>query len=58
MGARTGEQFLERLRKTSRVVWLGNERVDDVTAHPALAGAAQNAGGRVRPPAPAMPTSA
>src|SRR5262245_55865775 len=40
MGARTGEQFLEKLRKTRRTVWLGDERVDDVTAHPALAGAA------------------
>src|SRR5262249_28308468 len=40
MGARTGEQFLEKLRKTRRTVWVGDERVDDVTAHPALAGAA------------------
>src|ERR1700741_409136 len=40
MGARTGEQFLDGLRKTRRTVWLGDERVDDVTAHPALAGAA------------------
>ena len=45
MGARTGEQFLERLRKTSRVVWLGNDRVDDVTAHPELAGAARTLAG-------------
>ena len=45
MGARTGEQFLDRLRKTSRVVWLGNERVDDVTAHPELAGAARTLAG-------------
>ena len=40
MGARTGEQFLDGLRKTRRTVWLGDERVDDVTAHPDLAGAA------------------
>ena len=40
MAARTGEQFLEKLRKTRRTVWLADERVDDVTAHPALAGAA------------------
>ncbi len=40
MGARTGEQFLDRLRKTSRTVWLGSERVDDVTTHPELTGAA------------------
>ena len=45
MGARTGEQFLDRLRKTSRVVWLGNDRVDDVTAHPELAGAARTLAG-------------
>ena len=45
MGARTGEQFLDRLRKTSRVVWLGNERVDDVTTHPELAGAARTLAG-------------
>src|SRR5262245_63370092 len=40
MGARTGEQFLEGLRKTRRIVWVGDERVDDVTTHPALAQAA------------------
>ena len=40
MGARTGQQFLDGLRKTRRTVWLGDERVDDVTAHPELAGAA------------------
>ena len=31
MGARTGEQFLERLRRRSRELWLGYERIDDVT---------------------------
>lgn len=41
MGARTGEQFLEGLRKTARTVWLGDERVEDVTTHPALAQAAR-----------------
>jgi 4-hydroxyphenylacetate 3-monooxygenase len=40
MGARTGEQFLRGLRSTKRELWLEGERVDDVTAHPALAGAA------------------
>ena len=40
MGARTGQQFLDRLRKTTRTVWLGDERVDDVPGHPELAGAA------------------
>ena len=41
MGARTGEEFLKGLRRTNRELWLGDERVDDVTNHPALAGAAQ-----------------
>lgn len=41
MGARTGEQFLAGLRKTSRTVWLSDERVEDVTAHPSLAQAAR-----------------
>ena len=40
MAARTGKQFLERLRSTTRELWLEGERVDDVTAHPALAGGA------------------
>jgi 4-hydroxyphenylacetate 3-monooxygenase oxygenase component len=41
MGARTGQQFLDGLRKTARQLWLGDERIDDVTAHPALVGAAR-----------------
>ena len=41
MGARTGGQFLDRLRKTARTVWLGDDRVDDVTTHPALSQAAR-----------------
>src|SRR5215813_4572466 len=45
MGARTGEQFLEGLRKTRRVVWVGDERVEDVTTHPALAQAASTLAG-------------
>jgi 4-hydroxyphenylacetate 3-monooxygenase len=45
MGARTGAQFLEQLRKTRRTVWLADGRVDDVTAHPALAGAARTLAG-------------
>jgi aromatic ring hydroxylase len=40
MGARTGSQFLDGLRHRRPDLWLGNERVDDVTQHPALAGAA------------------
>jgi anthranilate 3-monooxygenase (FAD)/4-hydroxyphenylacetate 3-monooxygenase len=37
MSVRTGAQYLERLQKTPREVWLRGERVDDVTAHPAFA---------------------
>ena len=44
MGARTGEQFLQGLRKTSSMVWLGDECVENVTAHPALAQAAHTLG--------------
>jgi 4-hydroxyphenylacetate 3-monooxygenase len=40
MGARTGEEFLKGLRSRKREIWLGDERVDDVTEHPSLAGAA------------------
>lgn len=35
MGIRTGKQYLEGLRD-DREVWLGGERVADVTTHPAL----------------------
>jgi 4-hydroxyphenylacetate 3-monooxygenase len=45
MGARTGEQFLDGLRRRERTLWLGDERVEDVTAHPALAGAARTLAG-------------
>src|SRR4029453_8509207 len=41
MGARSGDQFLQGLRSTKRQLWLEGERVDDVTAHSALAGGAQ-----------------
>jgi len=40
MGARKGKQFLAGL-KDSREVWLGDERVRDVTTHRALKGAAR-----------------
>lgn len=36
MTVRSGAQYIERLHKTPREVWLRGERVDDVTAHPAL----------------------
>jgi 4-hydroxyphenylacetate 3-monooxygenase len=36
MPARTGEQYLEGLRAAKRELWIGGERVDDVTTHPAF----------------------
>lgn len=42
MGARTGRQFLDGLRRTRREIWVDGERVGDVTAHPKLAGGAQS----------------
>ena len=36
MPARTGAEYLRGLRERSAEVWLGNERVHDVTTHPAL----------------------
>jgi len=37
MGARTGRQYIDGLREQPREVWLGGERVKDVTTHPGLA---------------------
>src|SRR2546425_11144172 len=37
MPARTGEQYIQGLRQQPREVWLGGERVKDVTTHPGLA---------------------
>lgn len=36
MPARTGAEYLQGLRERGAEVWLGNERIRDVTAHPAL----------------------
>src|SRR5688572_16706370 len=36
MPARTGAEYLQGLRQRSAEIWLGNERIRDVTAHPAL----------------------
>ncbi len=44
MAVRTGEEFLAGLRDGRRV-WLGGERVADVTAHPELAGFARTLAG-------------
>ena len=40
MGARTGKEFLAGLKRP-RDIWVGNDKVTDVAAHPAFAGAAQ-----------------
>jgi 4-hydroxyphenylacetate 3-monooxygenase oxygenase component len=42
MPARTGKEFLRGL-KDERRIWVGSERVSDVAAHPAFAGAARSA---------------
>ena len=36
MPARTGAQYLQGLRERNAEVWLGDERIHDVTSHPAL----------------------
>ncbi len=41
MPARTGRQYLTGLREQEREVWIGGERVKDVTTHPGLAGGAR-----------------
>jgi len=38
MPARTGQQYIEGLKAQEREVWLGGERVRDVTTHPGLSG--------------------
>jgi len=38
MPARTGQQYIDGLRAQEREVWLGGERVRDVTRHPGLSG--------------------
>ena len=43
MGARTGAEFTAGLRD-QREVWLGNERVEDVTTHPAFRAAVEHRG--------------
>jgi 4-hydroxyphenylacetate 3-monooxygenase len=41
MGARSGREYLAGLREQEREVWLGGERVRDVTSHPGLKGGAR-----------------
>jgi len=42
MAARTGKQYLERLRQDNREIWLDGELVKDVTTHPQFKGAAHS----------------
>jgi 4-hydroxyphenylacetate 3-monooxygenase oxygenase component len=42
MGARTGSQFLDGLRRTKREIWVDGERIVDVTTHPKLRGGAES----------------
>jgi 4-hydroxyphenylacetate 3-monooxygenase len=41
MPARTGQDYLNGLKASNREMWLGDERVDNVTDHPLLAPGAQ-----------------
>ncbi len=36
MGARSGNNYLSAMRKLKADVWIGGQRVDDVTIHPAF----------------------
>ena len=42
MPARTGAQYLQGLRDRPRDVWIGGERVEDVTSHPAFRNGARS----------------
>ncbi len=41
MPARTGRHYLDRIASLDHEVWLGGERIKDVTQHPGLAGGAR-----------------
>jgi 4-hydroxyphenylacetate 3-monooxygenase len=41
MGARSGNNYLSALKKLGAEIWLGNERIRDVTSHPVFAGRAR-----------------
>ena len=45
MPARTGKQYLEGLRQQPREIFLGGQRVEDVTTFPGLAGGARSLAG-------------
>ncbi|HEY6394840.1 MAG TPA: 4-hydroxyphenylacetate 3-hydroxylase N-terminal domain-containing protein, partial [Candidatus Binataceae bacterium] len=42
MGARSGNNYLSSLKKLGAEIWLGGERVGDVTSHPAFANCARS----------------
>ncbi|HLR40999.1 MAG TPA: 4-hydroxyphenylacetate 3-monooxygenase, oxygenase component [Virgibacillus sp.] len=42
MGAKTGQQYINRLKEANNNVYIHGERVDDVTEHPAFKGAIQS----------------
>lgn len=42
MGARSGDQYLDDIASAQPEVWLGGQRIDDVTTHPAFAGPLQS----------------
>ena len=42
MAARTGAEYLSRLKADPREVWISGERVDDVTTHPAFRNGAKS----------------
>ncbi|MBT7180948.1 MAG: 4-hydroxyphenylacetate 3-hydroxylase, partial [Acidiferrobacteraceae bacterium] len=42
MGARNGADYLKGIKQRDAEIWLGDERIADVTAHPALRGCAQS----------------
>lgn len=41
MSARNGESYLKGLRATNREIWMGGERIDDVSEHPKLKAGAE-----------------
>ena len=45
MAARTGDEYVDGLRADGREVWLGAERVHDVTGHPAFTGSVRGMAG-------------
>ncbi|MEH7255133.1 4-hydroxyphenylacetate 3-hydroxylase N-terminal domain-containing protein [Neobacillus niacini] len=45
MGARTGKDYIERLKKNPPETWIGNERVTDPTTHPLIAPAVNSIAG-------------